>query len=704
MNEKFKYLLDPKSIAVIGASRDEIKVGYAVLNNLIRFGFDGKIFAVNPKADEILGQKVYKSVDEIKEEIDLGVFVIPPKYILQTIENSGQKFKSVIVISAGFKEGGKEGLALEEKLKKLLREKNIPALGPNCLGLINTEDKMNASFSADMPPKGNIAFISQSGALCTSVLDWSIEENVGFSKIISLGNKMDLNEIDFLEILADDPQTEVIICYLEGVTDGPRFIEVASKVTKKIPVVVIKSGGTEAGAKAASSHTGTLAGQNEAYEAAFKQSGVIQVHSAQELFDCALAFSYQPIPKGKNFVVITNAGGPGILATDAIEKSKLEMANISNDTKEELKKHLPPTAALNNPIDVIGDADGKRYRSSIEIVLKDKNVDGSLILLTPQAMTEITETAESICEYSKNPHKPIFASFMGGYLVKTGHEVLRKGKVPYYQYPERAVRAIESMIEYSNYLKRKEEKKVSFDVDKSRVQKIIDNAISKKHFDLGEFEARNIIESYGFKIPKSVLAKDENEAAKAAKELGFPIVMKIASFDVLHKSDVGGVKTGLKNEEGVKKAYLKMVSQIKEKVPKANIQGVYIQEMIEGGKELILGMNKDPQFGPLIMFGSGGIYVEVLKDVSFRVAPLSRWDAESMIKEIKTYPLLTGTRGEEPIDFDALIDALLRLSSLVCDFPKIIELDINPLKIFPKDKGPCVAIDARLSLETIGHK
>ena len=699
MKQKSKYLLEPKSIAVIGASSDESKVGYAVLNNLLRYNYEGKIYAVNPKSENILGQTTYKSIDEIEGEIDLGVFVIPPKHIIPVIEKSGQKLKSAVVISAGFKESGKEGAQLEEKLKELAKTQNIPIVGPNCLGLINAHVNMNASFAADMPPKGNIAFVSQSGALCTAVLDWAIAEKVGFSKMISLGNKMDLNETDFIDILSEDPQTRVIICYLEGVTDGHRFIEVASKATKKVPIVVVKAGGTKAGARAASSHTGTLAGQNKAYEAAFKQAGIIQVETVEELYDSALAFSYQPVPKSNRFVVVTNAGGPGILAADAIEKSILEMAPISDNTKEELKKNLPPVAALNNPIDVIGDADGERYRSSIEILLKNENIDGSLILLTHQSMTDIKGTAESICAFSEQSTKPVFTCFMGGYRVEEGHEILNKRKVPNYSCPERAVKAIETMIKYNNYLKRQENEKVKYETDKTKVKEIIDKNVQEKHYELGEFEVRDIIESYGFKIPKSIYSKNETEAVKAARQVGFPVVMKIASPDILHKSDVGGVKVGLKNADDIKLTYKSMIETVKVKCPNAKIQGVHIQEMVAGGRELILGVNKDVQFGPLLMFGLGRIYVEVLKDVSFRVAPLSRFDAEEMIKEIKTYHLLKGARGEEPIDFDELIDALLKLSNLVCDFPQIKELDINPLKIFSKGKGQAVAIDARLSLE-----
>jgi len=695
-------LFNPKSVAIVGASQQESKVGYAILNNLISAKFDGNIYPVNPNADMILGVKVYRDLRDIDEEIDLAVFIIPPKFIAQTIEENRKKIKSVIVISAGFKETGIEGQKLEDQLKKVVSENKIPTLGPNCLGLISCESKLNVSFAADMPQRGNIAFMSQSGALCTAVLDWAVKRKIGFSKFISLGNETDLDETDIIEFLSNDPETKVITGYVEGISNGKKFIEVISEVAKKKPVILTKGGTTAAGARAASSHTGSLAGSFSAYEAAFKQSGIIFAKSIQELFDFSLSFSYQPIPAGPNIAIITNAGGPGIISSDAVEKSELKMAKFDSEMINKLKENLPPTAATDNPVDVIGDADSVRYAKSIELVLKSSNVDSCLVISTPQAMTQIKETASMICELSKKSSKPIIASFMGGHQVEAGIEILNDGHVPNYTYPERAVASLDAMYRYKKTKDKKIVPSKFYTSKKENASKIIGK--SKKEARLparqvGETDAKKILECYGFRTPKSILIADENDLAKAVKETGFPIVMKISSPDILHKSDAGGVKVGIKDEKEAVEAFKTIIANVKKYNPDARIEGMLVQEMIVDGKQVILGVSKDAQFGHMIMFGLGGIYVEVLKDVSFRIAPLSETDAREMISEIKTYKILTGVRGEESVDIEAIVDSLLRLSKLVTDFPQISELDINPLSVMPKSKGGAVALDARIALE-----
>lgn len=695
-------LFYPKSVAVIGASHNPEKVGHAILNNLIKHNFQGNIYPINPKENSMLGLKVYPDINKVPEPVDMAVFAVPPAAIIQIIRESGHNIGSAIVISAGFKESGGKGVEFEKELKSLAEEKEIRIFGPNCVGLINTDSNLNASFAGGMPAKGNISFFSQSGALCTAILDWAIKEGIGFSKFISLGNKMDLTEIEMLEYLRDDPNTRVILGYLEGVTHGEEFIKVAADVTQVKPVIITKSGRTGAGSRAASSHTGTLAGSEHAYNAAFNQAGIIRAESMEALFDFALAFAYQSIPSGSNLAIVTNAGGPGILAADSIERSKVQMAQFSRETIESLKMFLPPSAALLNPVDIIGDAREDRYRNAIETIAKDKGVDAVLVLLTPQAMSNIDSIAEVISDVYRKIDKPIFTSFMGGAMVESGRRILNKGGIPNYDYPERAVNAVEAMLKY-NALKqsRKEADVIEYPVNKEKVKSIIDTSREKGEVNIPESMAIEILEAYGFGFPNRALATSAYDAAYIADKLGFPVVMKIASHDILHKSDVGGVIVDINNKQDVIKYYYDILSRAKRSVPFASIQGVAIQQMIKGGKEIIVGMSRDPQFGPLIMFGLGGIYVEVLKDVSFRIAPLNRTEAEHMVMEIQMYPLLTGVRGELPSDFESIHDSIIKMGQLASDFPEIVECDINPMKVFDSKKGGCVALDARI---TISHK
>lgn len=687
----------PKSVAVIGASREEGKTGHSILANIINDKFPGKIFAVNPKASEILGLKTFPSLGNIDSAIDLAIVVIPPKFIPPVLDDCAKKnIKAVIIISAGFKETGAEGARLENEIALKAKGLGIRLLGPNCLGLIDTNSMLNASFAKGMPPRGKIAFFSQSGALCTAILDWAIGVNVGFSKFISLGNKADLSEIDLLEYLANDDETSVILGYLEGIENGRAFMDVAKEAVRRKPVILIKAGGTDAGARAASSHTGTLAGSDKAFNAAFLQTGIIRAMSIEELFDYAILFAEQPIPKGNRLAIITNAGGPGIIAADAVENTMgIEMAQFSNDTIDNLRQKLSPTAGLFNPVDIIGDARSDRYKDALDIVLNDKSVDAALVILTPQAMTDVDIIAQVVTQTSANFNKTMVTSFMGEVSVRDAINLLQKHGIPNYPYPERAVRSFARMARYVETLNLTEDKPIAFNIDKGRAASIL-----KKTIDAGKTtlldEAKAIIEAYGFKTPQMILAETSDEAVKAAEKLGYPVAMKIASPDIIHKTEVGGVKVGLKDKREVKNTFLEMTSQAKRHIPNAIILGVYIQKMVKG-KEVILGMSHDRNFGPLIMFGLGGIYVEVMKDVSFRVAPLLKRDAESMLEEIKGFPILKGVRGEKKSDINALIDAILRLSQLVTDFPEIIEMDINPLMVLPEGEG-VVAVDVRMGV------
>jgi acetyltransferase len=690
-------LFRPKTIAVVGASREKGKVGYNVLNNLIKYKFPGKVLPINQKAKTILNRKCYPSLLDAPGEIDLAVFAIPAKAVVNVFDQLGEKkIPAAIIISAGFKESGQEGSQLEARLAQKVAAMGVRVLGPNCLGLIDTAAKLNASFAAGMPAAGNIGFFSQSGALCTAILDWALGEGIGFSKFVSLGNKLDIDDTDILKEMGEDDQTEVILGYIEGVKDGIKFLEVAKSVTRHKPVILIKSGGTEAGARAASSHTGSLAGSEKAFSAAFAQSGIIRVASIQDLFDFARAFSSRRYPAGNRVAIVTNAGGPAIIASDAVEHSTLRMANFERKTIESLRKSLPPSAALYNPVDLIGDARADRYAAALEAVYNDANVDGVLVLFTPQAMSGPEQIARVVSNYSSNG-KPVISIFMGGPTVRESIDILSRASIPNYHYPEGAIAAMEAMVKYIQWRNRPEPHYKQFEVRRHVVQSLLAEAEAKGQAEIGEYQGREIISAYGFKVPGSVIANNVSDAEFIAEKIGYPVVMKIASPDILHKSDFGGVRVGLRNREEVHEAFNQIRERSRRLLPDADIWGISIQEMIQGGKEVILGMVRDSQFGPVIMFGLGGIYVEVLKDVSFRIAPLSVEDAFEMIRGIRSFALLQGVRGEKPTELDAVVESILRLSQLVVDFPEIFELDINPLKVFPEGREP-VALDARLVL------
>jgi acetyltransferase len=694
---------EPRSVAVIGASREEGKVGHDVLKNLIQYKFAGGIYPVNPKAEEILGLPCFPSVKAIPGDVDLAVVVIPAKYTLAAVQECAEKgVPALIIITAGFKEVGREGAEMERKIVEIARRNNMRIIGPNCLGIINTLRNLNASFAAGMPAKGDIAFLSQSGAFGTAVLDWAIGEQIGFSKFISVGNKADVDETSLLEALGADQETGVVLGYVESIQDGEKFMRVAKDVCRRKPVILFKSGMSAAGAKAASSHTGALAGSDNAYAAAFKQTGVLRAEEVVDMFDWGLAFSYQKSIAGPNIVLVTNAGGPGIIATDAVERSMLRMASLSKDTVEALRKVLPPSANFYNPVDVLGDAKADRYEQALRISLADPHVDGAIVILTPQTSTEAIPTAQVIARAAAECGKPILAVFMGGPRVVEGFRYLMDHRVPTYPFPERAVAAMDAMYRQRLWAGAPRSDTPRFQADKKKVRQMLDNARATGRNELGEQEAREVITAYGFRVPRSHLARNARQAVEIAKEIGFPVVMKISSPDILHKSDVGGVKVGLADEQDVENTFRTMMESVRRRMPEAQIDGTLVQEMVKGGRECIIGMTRDPQFGPMIMFGLGGIYVEVLKDVAFRIAPITRADAEALVREIRAIKLLRGVRGQPPADMDAIVDGLLRLSQLVTDFPEIVELDMNPFAVFAKGEG-AVTMDARLALKADGR-
>lgn len=692
-------IFSPTSVAVVGASPDPNRLGHVVLKNIIDNGYTGTVYPIHPSADEVLGLKAYPTIMALPAVPDLVVVVIPPQHVLAVVDDCGQKgVKGLVVITAGFKEVGGEGKELERQLLARVRKYGMRMVGPNCLGVIDTVSHLNASFAALMPADGEIAFMSQSGAMCTAILDWSKNQGIGFSRFVSLGNKADVDEVALLHAWNRDPHSKVILAYLEGINDGPGFIEAAREVTKNTPVIAIKSGTTAAGTKAASSHTGSLAGSEAAYEAAFSQSGILRARTMNELFDLAMLFSYQPLIEGNRIAIVTNAGGPGIIATDAVERSGLKMASFTQETIARLRAELPPTANFFNPIDVIGDARSDRYRIGLDAALADPGVDAALVLLTPQAQSDLIETCDVIIELARHYGKPVVTSFMGGYSLGPAKAKLAANHIPNYTFPERAVQSLSSMERYSTWRKRPRPKYRSFEVDKERVRQLFASVRESGRVELGEIEAREVIEAYGMRLPQSRLASSPDEAAKIAAEIGFPVVMKISSPDILHKSDIGGVKVGVADPTSARDTYELIEYRARKYSPGARIWGVLVQEMVRKGREILVGVTRDPQFGPLVGVGMGGIYVEVLKDIAFRLAPISEREVGEQLRSIRTFPLLRGVRGEARADIEAIEETVLRVSQLVTDFPEIVEMDINPLVVHNQGEG-AIVLDARIILK-----
>lgn len=692
----------PNAVAIVGASTKPGKLGYAVLANVIESGFKGNIYPINPGATQIYGYKAYPSVLDLPEVPDLAVIVIPYNTVPTALRECGEKgIKSVVIISAGFREASVDGAEREREVIQIARKYGIRVIGPNCLGIIDTYTPINATFAAGMPPQGNISFMSQSGALQTAILDWSLaSHDLGFSRFVSLGNKADVSETDLMLDWVEDPQTRVILAYIEGVPNGPEFIRVARQVSRKKPVLVLKSGVTEAGSRAVSSHTGSLAGAEAAYDAAFYQAGVLRMRSLEELFGNARAFANQPLLKGNRIAIITNAGGPGILATDTLERYGMQLARLQRETIQKLEAFLPDAASAANPVDVLGDARHDRYAQALEWVALDPNVDGLLCIVTPQAMTDIVETANAVGKLSQRIDKPILGVFMGEERAKAGEDVLISYNVPNYKFPEQAARAFAAMRDYIVARDRPEPEYVTFDVDRATVRKVFDQVYAEGRVSVGEAEAREVAKAYGLRLPQSELAASADEAVRIANRIGYPVVLKIASPDILHKTDVGGVKVGLQNAADVRDAFDLIIYRATRYVPEARIWGCLVQEMVPmNGIEVLVGMSKDPQFGPLVTFGLGGILVEALKDVTFRVAPFGRQDAEEMLDEIRAHSLLAGVRGRPPADREALVDTLLRVNQLVTDFPEIVEMDINPLMVYEVGQG-AITLDMRLVLKS----
>lgn len=670
-------LFSPRGIAVIGASRTPRKLGHDVLQNVKQFGFKGKIYPVNPKARSILRLPSYKSVLDIKGVVDVAVIMVPAPFVASILKECGKKGVGfAVIISAGFKEVGGAGVAAEEEIKAIAKQHGIRIVGPNCLGFINTRNKLNASFATGMPDRGNIALLSQSGAMGVAMLDWAYQAHVGFSKVISIGNKADISEIELLEYFGQDPETDVIMMYLESIDQGREFISTAAKVSKTKPIIVLKAGKSERAKKAVSSHTGSLAGSNEAVSAAFARAGIIQAGSVEEFFDIGLCSALSPLPRSENFVIITNAGGPGIMAVDAVAGSSINLKKMSRGEESRLASGLPASASTKNPIDIIGDAPPERYEHALKVTLKSRDTAGAIVILTPQVMTDEDATAHLVIDAARKSKKTVVASFMGGLDVNSGRDILEKGGIPNFDTPERAVRAVSAMIDYAQHR------------DKARglttPRQTRELPDTQGHMQIRTTEAEKILAQYDLPVTRSrfVTIKKDLSAIKS-----YPVVLKAASRTVVHKAASGAVKLNIQNVTQARKAYSALQSSLSKK---HEFEGVLVQKQLDltDAREVIIGMKRDPSFGPLMLFGLGGSLVEIYHDVSFGLAPLNMQDAKRMIQSIKAAPLLTDYNTQD------LARTLVSVSKLAQDYPEITELDINPMVLLPNGKN--TIIDVRM--------
>jgi acetyltransferase len=687
-------LFAPERVAVIGATESEGSVGRAVTENLIA-DFEGEVVPVNPNYESVFGLPAVPDV--AAADADLAVVVVPPSIAVDVVQAAGEAgVENVVVITAGFSETGSEGAARERDLKRLAAEYDLNLVGPNSLGVLSTSVGMNATFGPENAQPGNISFMSQSGAFITAVLDWANDRGIGFQDVVSLGNKAVLDETDFVNYWGDDPETDVVIGYLEGIDDGRAFVDAARRVTDDTPIVLVKSGKTDAGAQAASSHTGTIAGSDEAYEAGLDQAGVLRADSVQDLFDAATMLANQPVPERETVTVVTNAGGPGVMATDAVGESELSMASFADETVETLSEGLPAEGNVYNPVDVVGDADVERFESALDATLADEAVGSAMVLACPTAVLDYRDLAEAVDDLRRKHGKPVAACFMGGERVDAAEAVLDAAGVPNYFDPARAVRSLDALVRYGRIATRTYDSAATYDVDRERAREILSRVEGRGDNRLG-VEAMGLLDAYGIPTPVGEIVDSPGAAREVAADIDGPVAMKIVSPDILHKSDIGGVKIGVETAD-VADAYEDLVSRARNYQPDATLLGVQVQELVDldAGVETIVGVNRDPQFGPLVLFGLGGIFVEVLEDTTFRVAPLSEREAREMTTEIDAAPLLRGARGRDPTDIDGVVETIGRVSQLVTDFPAILELDINPLVATPDGVN---AVDIRLTVD-----
>ncbi len=691
--EYLDKVFKPKNIAVIGASNRVGSPGYNIFRNLIGSGYEGVVYPINPKHESILGVHAYKSVDDIPKPVDLSIIATPSKVVLDVVEQCGKRgIKGILIISAGFKEIGKEGVELEEDLIKIKNKYNLRILGPNCVGFILPYLNINATFARSMPSKGNIALFSQSGAICGAILDWAAAANVGFSSFVSVGSMLDIDFGDLIDYFGMDIHTRSIVLYVESITNARKFMSAARSFARNKPIIVIKAGRFKEGAKAATSHTGALAGEDGIYDAAFKRAGIVRVKEIGDLFNCSSILAKQIRPTGPKIAIVTNAGGPGVLATDAVIEKGGKIAELSNETLEKLSSFLPPHWSKGNPIDIIGDSNEDDYEKSIESCLEDKNIDGVLVICVPQVVADPTLLSDRIINIAKKSVKPIMVAYPGEESVYHARQILNRNNVPAYSTPEEAVKSYMYLYDYARTLEllyeTPEELKIKPSLfHQEKIKNIFSKANNENRTLLNEDESKEIIELYGIKTTKPIIAKNENDAVKIAEKIGFPVVMKIYSSDITHKSDSGGVILDIQCKENLIKEYQNMMKTVKEKKPNAKIEGVTIQKMIKNkGSELIIGSKKDPVFGTVLLFGMGGIYTELLKDKAIGFPPLNQVLAQRMIEQTKAYKILKGFRGMPPVDIQKVEEILINFSQMVIDHPEIKEIDINPLIV--SDKNP----------------
>lgn len=692
-------LFYPQSIAVIGASKTAGKVGYEVLNNLVNSGFSGPVIPINQAGGELMGLQVYQEINDYPEDIDMAVIAVPAEQVPDSARSAVyKKVKSIVVVASGFKESGAQGRELEQELLQICQRGKVRLLGPNCLGLINTEIGLNASFSKREPKPGSMALFSQSGALCTAMMDLAESRELGVSKSISIGNKADITEVEVLEALAEDKQTKVIVGYLEDISDGDGFVKAAEKTSMAKPVVILKAGITAAGKKAAAIHTGVVSGKDTAYGAAFKRGGICRAESFEALFDYSTALAMQPCPTGNRVFIATNAGGPGTIAADAVEKEGLVVASISSALKTSIQHILPSAVKVNNPLDVSANAAPENYAALLEAIQEDSDVDAILFILAPQYLNHPKDTARIIAA-TQSFTKPVLACFLGGDTIMPSRKELAAGRLPFYDTPERAVAALRTMYSYGAWKNRPARHVVRFPVNRRRVERIITRRQRTGRLRLGEVKSKDILKAYGFHTLEGRLTVSPEQAVEIARFIGFPVAMKIVSPNIVHKSDMGGVRLNIGSSQEVADAFELMMLRIRKHAPDAHIEGIYVEKMAESGMEVIIGMTRDPQFGPMLMFGLGGIFVEMMKDVAFHLAPITEEEAVQMLMATRSYELLRGKRGTKEVDINAIAVALQRLSQLATDFPQINEIDINPLIVGELGNEPVVA-DARMTFAT----
>ena len=700
LKEQLDKIMRPRAIAVVGASTKDHTIGSDIMKRLKEYKFTGNIYPVNPKGGEIEGFKAYTNVKEIPGEVDLAIIVIAQKFVLQAIDDCHEKgIKGICIISAGFKESGAEGAEAEKQLVAKLKEYGMRCVGPNCLGVVNTapDIRMDGCFAESLPERGNIGFVSQSGALGGGILNILKDLNLGFAQFISIGNQADVNAETAMEYWENEDDVKQILLYMESIQNPANFRKLATRITKKKPILALKAGRSAAGASAASSHTGSLAGADKAANALLMQSGVIREYSLKNLFATAKVFATSPIPKGDRVAIITNSGGPGIMATDAVCEYGMQMAKLSDATKEKLRSFLPAAASVKNPVDMIASAPIEHYKQTLETVIADENVDMIGVIYLPFLGLKDIDVAQALMEIkAKYPEKPIIGIFMtkSEFFTKLSNMDVN---MPFFMYAEEAADGFNRLNQQRKWMERPEGKMPVYDVDKAKAEKIIKAAVADGRAQLTTLESIDVLDAYGIRACKYGLATNEEEVVNLGNSIGYPVVMKMTSKTTSHKTDVGGVRVNIQSEEQLRAEYKDLIAKLTEKGLIDGLEGVIIQEMVKGNREMVCGIATDPQYGPMMMFGLGGVFIETMKDVTFRIAPLTDVDADEMIKSVKAYELLKGARGTKPADMAQIQETLLRLSQMVNDFKFIDELDINPLLISEKT-GEGIAVDGRIKV------